>query len=186
VVIDLILAIKEIILLHELLNKKYYSLLLNYLTTLTSINSSRLDSLWPSINDLFLKLVESEKELDIHFGIDYLIFITNFCFGKIIENSSDLETMNNKNLEKCIFLVNSLIHKNSGSINSEVLRVIESIVDTNGYEIPPKHWNLLLEKIKQMMDYYAQNQISEEVSKFSQLISIRDDSEDHCSLSFVF
>jgi len=179
-------AIKEIILTYELLNKQYYNLLLSYLTTLTSINHSRLSVLWKNIIDLFLNLIESDNELVINFGIDYLIYITNFCFKTAIESGQPESDDHSVNLEQCIILINILINKKSLPIYTHVLRIIENVIDNNGYEISSKYWNMILDKIRLMIEFYSRNQMGEEVSKSSELTSLQHDSEDHCTLSLLF
>lgn len=172
VVIDMIVAIKEIILNYDLLNREFYGLLLQYLTTLYVINFSRIDALWKNIFDIFLNLIESTSDIIIQFALEFLTFITNYTMQKYITTDLPFKKDVVENLEKCILLINILINKKSKGIYTELFGIIENIIDANGHQIPCEYWKTFLEKIYAILEFfYMKDELNSDLSKKGELIS---------------
>jgi len=172
VVIDMIVAIKEIILNYDLLNKEFYGLLLEYLTTLYFINFSRIESLWKNIFDIFLNLIESQSAIILQFALDFLTQITNYTMQRYISADDVHKKSIQENLDKCILLINILINKKAKNIYNELFVILENIIDANGHEIPFKYWKILLEKIYSVLEFFFnKEELSADLSKKGELIS---------------
>ena len=172
VVIDMIIAIKEIILNYDLLNKEFYGLLLQYLTTLYVINFSRISGLWKNIFDIFLNLIESPSDIILHFALEFLTFITNHTMQKYISTDLPFKKDIIENLEKCILLINILINKKSDKIYTELFGILENVIDANGHEIPFQYWKTILEKIYTILEFFsAKEELNNDLSKTGKLTS---------------
>lgn len=172
VVVDMIIAIKEIILNYDLLNKEFYGLLLQYLTTVYVINFSRIEGLWKSIFDIFLNLIESTNDIVIQFALEFLTFITNYTMKRYILTDLPFKKDIVENLEKCVLLINILINKKSKRIYNELLGILENIIDANGHDIPFQYWKTLLEKIYAIVDFfYNKEELNGDFSKKGKLKS---------------
>lgn len=168
----MIVSIREIILSYELLNRKYYQLLLSYLFNLTSINFWRMSEISENIKDLFLALADSKNELAVKFAVDFLSFMTNLAFRRYITKTENQDqTENLKNIDFCLAFINHLAEKQNNDINLEILKIYESLIDKNGYEIPASFWRLILEKFQFIVNVYEKTEISNEISKISLLSS---------------
>lgn len=166
VVIDMIVAIKEIILNYDLLNKDFYGLILQYLTTVYVINFSRIDALWKNIFDIFLNLIESTNEIILQFALEFLTFITNYTMQRYIAYDSLSKDEIVENLEKCILLINILINKKSKDIYTELFGILEKIIDANRHDIPFKYWKILLDKIYTILEFfYTREELNTDLSK---------------------
>ena len=159
---DIFLGIKEIILFYDLLTNEYFSLLLSYLEDLVRINFKRIFGLWDFINDLFLNLIESKDEIVIKFAMEFLAFLINFIFKEFFKNEEEendnLDKKNNKkendNLDNCFLLLNILIKKKNFFIYNQIFQILEVIIDVNGYDLSPKFWKTILEKILKILEFF--------------------------------
>lgn len=184
----MIIAIKEIILSHESLNKKYYVLLLNYLTSLTEINLPRMSFIAENLRLLFFALADSKNDISVKFVIDFLSFLTNLCVRKYISESANeggsIEAMNK--VEFCLNFINHLAEKKNDLINVEILRIYENLIDKNGYEIPASFWKLILEKIEFILGVYEKSEISSDISKTGLFKSFQYTAKNSLKLYFFF
>lgn len=182
----MIIGIKEIILTYELLNKRYYGLLLGYLVTLTSINFFRIELIFENIQNLFLALADSKNDMANKFAVDFLNFLSNLAIRTYIsQNSDDSKPKNMKDVDFCTDFINYLINKKCSQTNFEVLRIFESIIDKNGYEIPTEFWILILDRFKMIVAEYERIEINVDVSKISLVNSLQHYSKNGFQLHFV-
>lgn len=184
VVVDMIVAIKEIILNYDLLNKEFYGLLLQYLTTLYVINFARVDQLWKNIFDIFLNLIESPSEIVIQFALEFLVFATNYTMQAYVAAEADAKTSAGENLEKCVLLINILINKKSKGIYTELFGLLDNMIDANGHQIPFEYWQIFLEKIYTILSFFHdKDDLSNELGKKGNLNSLRADPKNQRKLS---
>lgn len=172
VVVDMIVAIKEIILNYDLLNREFYGLLLQYLTTLYVINFARIDQLWKSVFDIFLNLIESPNDIVIQFALEFLVFATNYTMQAYVNAVAEDKQSTADNLEKCVLLIDILINKKSKGIYTELFIILDNIIDANGHQIPFKYWHVFLDKIHIILSFFhAKDDLSAEFSKKGKLSS---------------
>lgn len=58
-----------------------------------------------------------------------------------------------------------LLGKKSQLISYEVMRILENIVDSNGYEITSHYWTILLDKLAQVVNQSDKQSLSEDMSR---------------------
>lgn len=166
VVIDMIIAIKELIINYELLNNEYFDLLLQYLTIVYTINFDRLQLLWKNLFDIYLNLIESDKELVLRFALEFLTFISDYTMQKYIQSTLPFKKTVVENLEKCILLINISINKKMNFIYLGLFGILEKMIDNNGHDIPSQYWKILLDKIYMILEFFFnKNEVSDELSK---------------------
>lgn len=184
VVVDMIVAIKEIILNYDLLNREFYGLLQQYLTTLYVINFGRVDALWKHIFDIFLNLIESPSEIIIQFAMEFLTFIANYTMQQYVEAEKGVRGGVGENLEKCVLLINILVNKKSRGIYTELFGILENMIDANGHKIPSQYWKTMLQTVLTIVEFFhAKDELNVDLSKKGRLSSLRADPEDQRQLS---
>jgi hypothetical protein len=173
VVADIVVAIKEIVLNSDLMNKKYYELLLGYFTSLCSFNYHRLDELSEVLQSFFGLFSNIRNEFAVKFGTDFLGFLANLSFRNYLSQTDDstAAARHLANINFCMRFINELVDQKSARINGMVLRVYEGLIDKNGYEIPVIFWRVILERLQQILLDGADEELGGEVAKFGDLIS---------------
>ena len=167
VVADVVVAIKEIVLNSDLMNKKYYELLLGYFTSLCSYNYHRLDALSEVLQSFFGLFSNVRNEFAVKFGTDFLGFLANLSFRNYLIQTDDptAAARHLANINFCMRFINELVDQKSSRINGMVLRVYEGLIDKNGYEIPVVFWRVILERLQQILLDGADEELGGEISK---------------------
>ena len=164
VVIDMIIAIKELIINYELLSSEFFDLLLEYLNIIYTINFNRLHLLWKNIFDIFLNLIENNKNIVLRFALEFLTFITDYTMQEYIKADLPFKKTVVENLEKCILLINISINKKVNFIYLGLFGILEKMIDNSGNEIPIQYWKILLDKVYMILEFfYNKNEVSEEL-----------------------
>ena len=186
VVREIVTAIREIVLSYELLNKKYYALLLGSLDTLVSVNLFRLPEIADNVRGFCLSMAESKAELTIKFVIDFLGFLSNLAIRELLaEKREEKSQHGSPEVDFCLGLLDHMLAKNNATINAEVLRIYEGLVDKHGYELSPELWKKILEQIEGVLRGCEGGEVTPDVSRAGALTSFQRHPKGRFQLHFL-
>lgn len=186
VVREIVTAIREIVLSYELLNKKYYALLLGCLDTLVAVNLFRLPEIADNVRGFCLSMAESKAELTIKFVVDFLGHLSNQTIRELIADKREEKPRpGSPEVDFCLGMLDHMLAKNNPGINAEVLRIYEGLVDKHGYELPPELWEKTLGQIEGVLRGCEGGEVTPEVSRAGGFTSLQRHPKGRFQLHFL-